>query len=92
MTSPLSSKFKDIKNIQPIIEQINQESEKLNSISNDELREKTNAFKNRIEESLGEEKRQVETLKNQAAEENKFTQDANTGIYIREEVVPGIKF
>ncbi len=28
----------------------------------------------------------------QAREENKFTQDANTGIYIREEVVPGIKF
>ena len=60
---------KDIKNIQPIVEQINQENEKLKSLSNDELREKTNALKNHIEESVEEEKTQILTLKNQAEKE-----------------------
>ena len=36
---------KDIKNIQPIIERIHQEHEKLKAITNDELREKTNVLK-----------------------------------------------
>ncbi len=61
---------KDIKTIQPIIEQIHQEHEKLKSVTNDELREKTNALKARIEKSISAEKLEIETLKSQAEEEN----------------------
>ena len=61
---------KDIKNIQPIIARIHQEHEKLKSITNDELREKTNALKARIEESISAEKTEIETLKSQAGDEN----------------------
>ena len=52
---------KDIKTIQPIIEQIHQEHEKLKSVTNDELREKTNALKARIEKSISAEKLEIET-------------------------------
>ena len=45
---------KDIKKIQPVVEQINRHFEALNSLSNDELRAKTVEFKTRIREHLSE--------------------------------------
>ena len=43
---------KDVKNIMPIVEDINNNYSQLHSISNDELREKTQELKNYISESL----------------------------------------
>jgi preprotein translocase subunit SecA len=43
---------RDIKEIQPLVEEINAEYAKLASISNDELRAKTQVFRNRIAEFL----------------------------------------
>ena len=43
---------RDIKEIQPLVEEINAEYAKLASISNDELRAKTQIFRNRIAEFL----------------------------------------
>ena len=48
---------KDVKNIMPIVEDINNNYSQLNSISNDELREKTQELKNYISESLSKKKK-----------------------------------
>ena len=41
---------KDLKSIQPIVSQILEQEKKLSTISNDELREKTNSFKSEIQD------------------------------------------
>jgi len=45
---------KDVKNIQPIVDQININFEKFDSLTNDQLRQKTYDFKNRISNSRKE--------------------------------------
>ena len=41
---------KDLKSIQPIVSQILEQEKKLSTISNDELREKTNGFRSQIQD------------------------------------------
>ena len=55
---------KDVKAIGPIVEQINQHSSLCQPLTNDQLRDKTNEFKNRIKEHLIQ-------LDNQIADLNK---------------------
>ena len=43
---------KDVKKIRPVVDQINQFFNQYQSLSNDELRNKTNEFKQRIAEGL----------------------------------------
>lgn len=57
---------KDVKEIAPVIEQINIEYSKLNSLTNDELREKTNDFKNQITDFISAEKKKIDTLTKEA--------------------------
>ena len=53
---------KDIKNISPLIEEINNEFQNLNNISNDQLRKKTLQFKEHIHSSYREEEDKIKEL------------------------------
>jgi preprotein translocase subunit SecA len=55
---------KDIEQILPIVEQINQIYSSLSSLSNDELRAKTAEFKKRIQDYIKEEQNQIQQIKN----------------------------
>ena len=54
---------RDIKETTPIVSSILDEYNKLETISNDELREKTQELKNRISDFIKEEKKQIEVLR-----------------------------
>ena len=71
---------KDIKSIEPIIKQIHTEHKKIIAISNDELREKTNDLKTKIEESVCQEKEKITSLKNKA-EQKGIDKDEKEAIY-----------
>ena len=57
---------RDMKTIQPLVDQINAEFDKLRSLSNDQLRAKTTELKKRIQDGLAEQRAQVESLKAEA--------------------------
>ena len=57
---------KDIKLIEPLVVKINEEYAKLSSLSHDQLRNKTNEFKDRIKAHLSEIDLQIETLRTEA--------------------------
>ncbi|HLS96626.1 protein translocase subunit secA [Sphingobacterium allocomposti] len=61
-----SKSERDIKSIQPIVNKIKEEYEKLSSLSNDELRGRTIAFKNKIKEYLAEIDAEIDSLKTAA--------------------------
>lgn len=60
---------RDLKALQPYVEQINQQFENLQSVSNDELRDKTTEFKNKIENHISEEQQKIKELRKKAEEE-----------------------
>lgn len=57
---------KDIKEIQPIVTKIKELEKEFEALSLDELRAKTNTFKNKIEEALKEVNTQIESLNAEA--------------------------
>jgi len=57
---------RDLKEINPIVEQILAEYAKLSGLSNDQLRDKTKEFKARIAEHVKAEQSQIDELKNKA--------------------------
>ncbi len=57
---------KDVKEIEPLVVQINEEFAKLNALSNDQLRNKTNEFKQRIKDHLQEIDNKIESLRSEA--------------------------
>src|ERR1700755_101947 len=59
---------KDIKNIQPLVGQINQHFTAYQSLTNDELRAKTGEFRARVKEHLSKIDNQVADLNKQAEE------------------------
>ncbi len=60
---------RDVKEITPIIAEINTHFEKLKGLTNDELRGKTLEFRKRISEHISEEQEEIQSLKNQAETE-----------------------
>ena len=54
---------RDAKKLLPYVDEINEEFEKLQSISDDELKAKTGAFRNRIKEETAEIEREIADLK-----------------------------
>ena len=60
-----SKSEKDVKSIQPIVEQINQHFASFQSISNDELRNKTEIFRTRIREHIVDLDKQISELTEQ---------------------------
>ena len=57
---------KDVKNIMPIVEQINSKFSELENISNDQLREKTIVLKKQISEYTSSERENIKSLKEKA--------------------------
>ena len=57
---------KDVKDIMPIVEQINKEFSELSTLSNDSLREKTQELKKQISDFTSEQRKEVEKLKIEA--------------------------
>ncbi|MBT7481987.1 MAG: preprotein translocase subunit SecA, partial [Flavobacteriales bacterium] len=60
---------KDVKEIMPIVQQINEEFEKLNSHSNNQLREKTKELKSEIQEFTKIESEKIKSLKIESEKE-----------------------
>jgi preprotein translocase subunit SecA len=65
---------RDLKLLQPLVDSINEEYEKLKSLSNDELRSKTAEFKARISEHLADTDNTINTLREQAENEKDLHQ------------------
>ena len=60
-------KVKDIKELQPYVEKVKTEYAKLPSLSNDELRERTNLLKIRIADHIQHEENKIKELREKAA-------------------------
>lgn len=75
-----SKSERDIKAIQPIVGQINEEYAKLDSLSNDELRNKTGQFKETIALALSETDQKINELKTQA-ESPELSLQEKTALY-----------
>ncbi|MBP3944171.1 preprotein translocase subunit SecA [Sphingobacteriaceae bacterium WQ 2009] len=75
-----SKSERDIKGIQPLVEQIKAEYAKLSNLTNDELRGKTAEFKNRIQEYLADIDKEISDLKTEADQDN-LDMNVKTDIY-----------
>lgn len=75
-----SKSERDIKALQPIVAQINEEYAKLSSISNDELRQKTIQFKETIAAALADIDAKIADTK-QKAEDNNLSLAEKTALY-----------
>ena len=63
---------KSLKLLWPVVEEINQEYEKLKQLSDDELRAKTQEFKNKINEFTAETRKQIDELKSKLQSDEDF--------------------
>ena len=66
---------KDIKEIKPVVEQINSEFEKLKDLDNNELRNKTVDLKKQVQEFIAFEKEEIQRLKQKSLLKSTSTQD-----------------
>jgi len=67
---------KSLKLLWPVVEEINQEYEKLKQLSDDELRAKTQEFRDKINEFTAETKKQIEELKEKLHGDEDFDRGA----------------
>ncbi len=72
---------KDIKELEPIVEQINEQYSTLHKLSNDELREKTRSFKQRIRDAVSGDEKSIEELKQTVKENPGMTIKEKEDIY-----------
>ncbi len=63
---------RDVANYMPVVEEVNEEFERLQSLTNDQLREKTLEFRERISEHLEGINEDMKQLKAEAVEEENF--------------------
>ena len=78
-----SKSEKDVKAIFPLVEQINQNFQAYQSLSNDELRGKTQEFRNRIQDFLKDINEQIAS-RSKAAEELPFSEITQKDTYYKE--------
>jgi preprotein translocase subunit SecA len=64
-----SKNEKDVRQLLPIVDQINAEFAKLSSLSDDELRAKTQEFKGRIQQAIGEIEAEITELRGKLKED-----------------------
>jgi len=69
---------KDVKDIMPIVEQINKEFSEFKDVSNDDLRDKTLSLKKQVSEFTSSEKAEVENLKKDAESDISPEEKENT--------------
>ncbi len=67
---------KNLKLLWPVVEEINQEYEKLKQLSDDELRAKTKEFKDKVNEFTAETKKQINELKEKLHSDEDFDRGA----------------
>ncbi len=67
---------KNLKILWPVVEEINQEYEKLKQLSDDELRAKTQEFKDKISEFTAETRKQIDELKEKLHSDEDFDRGA----------------
>ncbi|MFB6258534.1 MAG: preprotein translocase subunit SecA [Flavobacteriales bacterium] len=72
---------KDIKALQPLVDRTNEEFEKLQDLSNDELRAKTSEFKERIREGIREKQEEAEKLRKRVEESPEMEIEEKENIY-----------
>lgn len=72
---------RDLKEINPIVQNILSEYAKLSSISNDELRNKTLGFKSKIKAYVQNEQKQIDELKSTVENNLQLSIDEKEGIY-----------
>ena len=72
---------RDIKELEPIVEQIHEAYKTISQLSNDGLRAKTAEFKNRIQESIREQIERKEKLKEQAESDTSLDVDKKEEFY-----------
>ncbi len=76
-----SKSERDIKAIQPIVHQINEQFEALESLTNDELRQKTDEFKSRIKDYLGDIDKEMKDYRTQMDENPDMHPEEKEKIY-----------
>ncbi len=76
-----SKSEKDVKKIQPIVKEINNYFESYSSLSNDELRNKTNEFRAKIKEHIADIVAQIEEKKSKAEEDKSLSLTERERIY-----------
>ncbi|ADY53212.1 protein translocase subunit secA [Pseudopedobacter saltans DSM 12145] len=76
-----SKSDRDIKAIRPIVDKINEEFDKLSSLSHDELRGRTLNFKHRIQESLSEINGKIIEIKNNVEQNQQMPLAEKTAYY-----------
>ena len=69
---------KNLKELWPVVDVINGEYEKVKSLSDDELRAKTDEFKERINEHTAETRKQIDELKTKLQSDEDFDRNACT--------------
>ena len=67
---------KNLKLLWPVVDEINQEYEKLKPLSDDELRAKTQEFKDKIKEFTAETRKQIDELKEKLQSDEEFDRAA----------------
>ncbi len=67
---------KNLKLLWPVVDEINQEYEKLKQLSDDELRAKTQEFKNKINEYTAETRKHIDELKEKLQSDEDFDRNA----------------
>lgn len=67
---------KNLKVLWPVVEEINQEYEKLKKLTDDELRAKTREFKDKINEYTAETRKQIDELKQKLQSDEEFDRTA----------------
>ncbi|WP_304067504.1 preprotein translocase subunit SecA [Pedobacter glucosidilyticus] len=76
-----SKSERDVKSLRPIVDKINEEFQKLAHISHDELRAKTQEFKQRIQESLSEINEKIIEIKNNVEQNPELPLHEKTAYY-----------
>ena len=67
---------KNLKLLWPVVDEINQEYEKLKQLTDDELRAKTQEFKDKINEFTAETRKQIDELKEKLQSDEDFDRNA----------------
>ena len=72
---------KDVSALRPLVDDINAKYEALKSLSNDELRNKTNEFRQKIREHLSEIENEIKALEDKANNESAHDLEEKESIY-----------
>jgi preprotein translocase subunit SecA len=76
-----SKAARDMKVLTPFVPKVHEATAEISNLTNDELRAKTQEFKNRIKEGIGEEEERISSLKQRLEEEYEMPVDEKESLY-----------